>query len=192
MADQHQQKEELRQQLLDQRKAISEVEFKRASQQIIQRLRQQTEFEQAKTIHCYVSMNDRREVDTHAFLKEMIEEEKNVVVPVTNFQDGTLTHVALPSFDVLEANKWGVPEPNGGREVSPQKLELVIVPMVAGDERGNRIGYGEGFYDRFLSQVDCPKIGLIFEQNVIDQLPVEDFDVRLDKIITEARVIHHK
>lgn len=119
----------------------------------------------------------------------MLSQGKKVVVPVTNFVDGTLKHVLLSSFDILQENKWGVLEPTSGERVSTEQLELVIVPMVGGDEEGNRMGYGEGFYDRFLSNVSCPKIGLLFEQNVIDALPVADYDIPLDKIITEQRVI---
>ncbi|HKK44144.1 MAG TPA: 5-formyltetrahydrofolate cyclo-ligase, partial [Balneolaceae bacterium] len=83
-------------------------------------------------------------------------------------------------------------EPNGGEQVSPKELDLVVIPMVGGDEQRNRIGYGEGFYDRFLSLVSCPKIGLTFEQNIVERIPVEDFDITLDKIITEQRVIDHQ
>lgn len=187
--DTHQQKESLRQRLLKKRKAISDSEFREASAEIIEKLRQQSEFKKAKTVHCYVSINDRREVNTHDLIKEMLSADKEVVVPVTNFQEGTLDHIRLLSYDKLQENKWGVLEPGGGESISPAKLELVIVPMVGGDEQCNRIGYGEGFYDQFLKDISCPKIGLLFEKNVINQLPIEDFDVPLDKIITEARII---
>lgn len=186
----HQQKEELRRRLLEQRKAIPESTFQTASAGIVQKLKQQKEFRDAGVIHCYVSMNSRREVDTHGLIKEILSSGKKVVVPVTNFQEGILSHIQLNSYDKLEANKWGVPEPGDGKEILPEELELVIVPMVAGDESCNRIGYGEGFYDRFLDQVTCPKIGLIFERNVVKKIPVEDFDVPLDKIVTESRVIN--
>lgn len=186
----HQQKEELRQRLLEQRKSIPEDIYQKASSQIIQKLKQQKEFKSADIIHCYVSINTRREVDTKGLIKEMLSSGKKVVVPVTNFQEGTLTHIRLDSYDNLVSNKWGVQEPEDGKEIMPEELELVIVPMVAGDERCNRIGYGEGFYDRFLKQVNCPKIGLIFERNVLEQVPVEDFDIPLDKILTEDRIIN--
>lgn len=185
----HQQKEELRRRLLEQRKEIPESTFKKSSAEIIDKLKQEIEYRNAEIIHCYVSMNDRREVDTHKLINEMLSSGKKVVVPVTNFQEGTLSHMQLSSYDNLEANKWGVPEPGDGKEILPGELELVIVPMVAGDESCNRIGYGEGFYDRFLDQVTCPKIGLIFERNVVKKVPVEDFDVPLDKIVTESRVV---
>lgn len=187
--DIQQQKQELRQQFLEQREKISGDQYIAASGAIIQKLKQLTEFEEAKNIHSYISMNDRGEVDTHDLIKEMVSSDKKVIVPVTNFRKGTLKHIRLNSYEDLEANKWGVPEPDGGEEISPEELDLVIVPMVGADEECNRIGYGKGFYDRFLKNVDCPKVGLLFERNVVKQLPAEDFDIPLDKIITERRVI---
>lgn len=187
--DIQQQKQELRKQFLEQRQNISKDKYVAASDAIIQKLKQLTEFNEIKNVHSYISMNDRREVDTHDLIKEMVTSDKKVIVPVTNFQKGTLRHIRLNSYEGMEVNKWGVPEPDGGEEVLPEELDLVIVPMVGADEQCNRIGYGKGFYDRFLKKVNCPKIGLLFEQNVVKQLPIEDFDIPLDKIITEQRVI---
>lgn len=187
--DSHQKKETIRQRLLKQRKAISSSEFRQSSEEIIHKLRHQSEFKKAETVHCYVSMNDSREVDTHGLIKKMLADNKKVVVPVTNLKEGTLSHILLSSYEDLQENKWGVLEPNDGEYVSPEALDLVIVPMVGADEQCNRIGYGEGFYDRFLKDVDCPKIGLLFERNILKKLPVEDFDIPLDKILTETRTI---
>lgn len=187
--DIHQQKEELRGQLLKLRKSLSEQEFRDRSRKIVARLQSLPEFTNASTIHCYVSMNDRREVDTHTLIRQMLQTDKEVVVPITQFEDGTLRHVKLDSFDDLRENKWGVLEPEDNQQVPLDELDVVIVPMVAGDMDCNRMGYGKGFYDRFLKDVACPKIGLLFEQNILDQLPVEEFDIALDNIVTEQRVI---
>jgi len=187
--DINQKKEELRQQLLEQRKSISEPEFYGASADIIEELKEQKEYQDAGIIHCYVSMNERREVETRALIKEMTARGRDVVVPVTDFESRTLTHLRLKSFSDLEENRWGVMEPRKGEEVTPEEIDLVIVPMVGGDEQCNRIGYGEGFYDRFLKEVRCPKIGLSFDVNIIEELPTENFDIPLDKIITEKRIL---
>lgn len=187
--DKHKKKETLRQKLLEQRAAISEPEFYGASADIIEELKEQREYQNAETVHCYVSMNGRREVATRELIKEMIARGVHVIVPVTNFENGTLTHIRLTSFSDLQKNKWGVLEPKVGREVSPEILDLVIVPMVGGDENCNRIGYGKGFYDRFLKQVNCAKIGLSFEITITDKVPTEEFDIPLDKIITEKRIL---
>lgn len=186
--DKNQKKEELRKQLLEQRESIPEAEFYGASADIIEELKEQKEYQNAGTIHCYVSMNERREVETRVLIKEMIVKERDVIVPVTDFESGTLTHIRLKSFSDLEENRWGVLEPRKGEEVSPEEIDLVVVPMVGGDEQCNRIGYGKGFYDRFLKDVNCPKIGLSFDTTIVKKLPTENFDVALDKIITEKRI----
>ena len=189
-SDINKQKRRLRNRLLDQRTTITASDFFGASADIIEKLKAQDQFKEAKLIHSYVSMNDRREVETQELIIEMLGKGKRVVVPKTNFETSTLSHIEINSFDDLEENKWGVLEPEYGQEISIENLELVIVPMVGGDEECNRIGYGEGFYDRFLENIACPKIGLIFEQNIVSDIPVEEFDIPLDAIITEQRIIH--
>jgi 5-formyltetrahydrofolate cyclo-ligase len=188
--DTNQQKEELRNKLLEQRAALSTPEYFGASADIIEKLKEQDQFREAQTIHCYVSMNSRREVETQELIIEMLSKNKRMVVPITNFDSGTLTHIELDKFEDLETNKWGVLEPREGERVPVHEIDIVIVPMVGGDEQCNRIGYGKGFYDRFLTDVDCPKIGLIFEQNIVPQIPTEEFDIALDSIITEERIIY--
>lgn len=188
--NQKKRKHQLRKQLLDRRSSISEQEYLEKSDQIISRLKKLTIFQNAHNFHCYVSLNERREVNTQPLIKELLNAGKRVVVPVTNIDSGTLTHVALTDFDDLEPNKWGVLEPpETAREVNIGILDLVIVPMVGGDRQKNRIGYGKGFYDRFLQQTDCVKVGLLFEQCMVDHLPVEPFDVPCTLLITEEQIV---
>lgn len=183
-------KEVIREKLQKKRREISVNDFRKWSGAIISTLKKQSEYKFAKVIHAYVSMNDRREVNTHSLIREILHEPKQLlVVPATQFDSGTLRHFYLESFNELKRNKWGVLEPQDGEECPIEKIELVIVPMVGGDERGYRIGYGGGFYDQFLSKVSCPTIGLCFEQNMVDKLPIQFFDIGLDKIITEKRII---
>lgn len=183
------QKQQLREKLLESRSELSEEEYARKSEEIIQLLKEQPEFKKADTIHCYVSIKERNEADTRSLIKELLEQGKRMVVPITDFNDGTLTSVYLDDFTDLQRNKWGVLEPAKGKEASPADLDLVMVPMVGGDLNKNRIGYGKGFYDRFLQQVSCPAIGLLFERCLVDMVPTESFDVSLHKLITEKRVI---
>jgi|AntRauTorcE11897_2_1112592.scaffolds.fasta_scaffold06080_2 5-formyltetrahydrofolate cyclo-ligase len=182
-------KHELRKKLLERRSSIPEGEYLQKSSQICERLSELEVFKQTQTIHCYVSMNDRREVNTHPLLKQMLASDKKVVLPITQTETGILRHVYLEKFEALNKNKWGVLEPVNGEEAVIEKLSLVIVPMVGGDNQKNRIGYGKGFYDRFLKQVDCPTVGLLFNECLVQKIPVEPFDVSLGKIITEDQII---
>lgn len=183
------QKESIRKILLSRRSGIPEDEYLAESKKITERVLQLPELRNARTIHCYVSMNERREVNTHPLLKNLLESGSKVAVPVTLIESGTLYHAHLEGFDDLEPNKWGVLEPTGDKRISEQDLDLVIVPMVGGDIHKNRIGYGMGFYDRFLQNVSCPTVGLLFECCLVDKIPVEPFDVKLDTLVTEKREI---
>lgn len=182
-------KQELRQRLLEKRSELTKEEYTRKSAQIIRRLKGEPEFKKAHTIHCYVSINERNEVNTRPLIKALLAAERNVVIPVTNFDSGILTHVYLNRFSDLKKNEWGVPEPIRGEEADTDDLDLVIVPMAGGDYDKNRIGYGKGFYDRFLQQVGCPAVGLLFERCLVDTVPTGKFDVPLDKLVTEKRTI---
>lgn len=190
MADIKAKKKKLRQELLNRRNALSEEMYHAYSARIRARIKGLDAYRQSHRIHCYVSMNSRNEVDTRPLIEEMLQSGKEVVVPVTQFEDGTLRHVLLTSTADLEPNKWGVPEPVRGEEVNPETVELVLVPMAGGDPDRNRIGYGKGFYDRFLQKVSALKVGLLFECCLVSEgLPVEDFDVPLDTLVTEKRVL---
>ena len=168
---------------------MPEEKFIRSSEEIVAHLQTYSRLKKAHTVHCYISMNKRREVDTHAFLRWMIASNKRVVVPITDFGETKLNHVELHSFEELKTNKWGVLEPPQNREVKAESLDIVIVPMVGADLQCNRIGYGKGFYDRFLANVDCPTVGLCFERCIVEQIPTESFDVPLSAVVTEERII---
>ncbi|MFH5885364.1 5-formyltetrahydrofolate cyclo-ligase [Halalkalibaculum sp. DA3122] len=182
-------KEELRSRLLNLRAGLPEPDYQKASENITARLQTLPEFKSSRTVHCYVSMNSRREVDTHALLRWMLASNKRVVVPVTDIETTELRHVELHSFESLQRNEWGVLEPANGREVQPDELDFVIVPMVGADLERNRIGYGKGFYDRFLANTEAPSAGLCFEECIVESIPTEPYDVKVAAVVTERRVI---
>lgn len=182
-------KEELRNQFLEKRNALSDNEADEKSQRIIDRVLKTKEFQVADTIHSYVSIQKNREVNTIRFLKTCLQMNKQVVVPKM-IGEGQLNHFEIDSLDDLRENNWGVPEPVYGRKISVRELDLIIVPMVAGDRNKNRIGYGAGYYDRFLQSCSALKMGLLFDCQLYDNtLPVENFDIPLDILITESELI---
>ncbi|MDR9419688.1 5-formyltetrahydrofolate cyclo-ligase [Gracilimonas sp.] len=186
MSSTDQKKEELRDRVLSQRKEMPEEEWEEKSQSITRKLTESDFFNDAKVVHTYVSMNERREVNTDELIEKLFESEKKVVVPVTNFSDHSLTHIELRSFGELISNKWGVREPEiKENQVQEEDLDLIVIPMAAGDRKGNRLGYGQGFYDRFLEQTNGLKVGFVFSDFLFDDIPAEEFDVKMDVIITE-------
>lgn len=186
MADNSFNKEKLRNHFLKKRNNLSGKEVEEKSQCIIDRILKMKVFQQAQTFHSYVSIQKNNEVDTIRFLEICLQMGKNLVVPKM-IGEGKLSHIRLDSLKDLRKNSLGVPEPVGGRKFSVDDLDLVIVPMVAGDRKKNRIGYGAGYYDRFLTNCSAPKIGLLFDCQLYDDtLPVENFDIPLDILITES------
>lgn len=182
-------KQKLRDEVLAKRQQLSEQQWLNKSNQIIQSLLDSDVYKKSGVVHTYISMNERREVFTDNLLIHLFQDRKRVVVPITNFTDKTLSHSEIEAENALVANKWGVREPKSINPVEISELDLIIVPMAAADKNGNRLGYGRGFYDRFLDMTDATKIGLTFHEFLFDKIPVEEFDVKLDVIITEEVVI---
>lgn len=178
----------LRSALSKERLSIPKDEWKQNSQLIINRLKGLKEFQEAKFIHTFVSMNDRNEVDTHNLIKELLALAKKVAVPITDFKRGELKHSKLESFSDLEANKWGVLEPESTRPLT-ENLDIILVPLLGADYSFNRLGYGKGFYDKFLQSTEALKVGLLFDQFILSKIPIDDFDEKLDILITEKRIL---
>ena len=183
-------KKELRKQLLDKRKAITLKDWENRSKRIHRHILKSEVYQKSETIHIYLSMNDRREVDTIDLINRMLEDRKTIVVPVTDFKTTTLRHSVLQSLADLQMNKWGVKEPAKLKEISIDQLDLVLVPLLGADKKGNRLGYGKGFYDRFLEMNSSPSFGLIFDEFITDFIPTEIHDVPLDGLISESGLIY--
>lgn len=183
------QKQKLRDTVLQKRKKYTEEEWRSKSKKILAKLLKSDAYKKADTVHSYVSMNDRREVWTDPLIEQILKDQKQVVVPVVNFSDGTLSHSLIHSLEELETNDWGVREPKSMNPVNISELDMIVIPMAAADRQGNRLGYGKGFYDRFLAKISASKIGLTFHDFLFDEIPVEEFDIKLDTIITEEEVI---
>jgi 5-formyltetrahydrofolate cyclo-ligase len=184
-------KDSIRKKLLSLRKSKSSDEVKSKSQKIKEILFKTKEFNQSKTILFYVSKGN--EVGTKNMIKESLELGKRVVVTITDVKNIKLILSELKNLEELEIGTFGMLEPKKEffRPVKIEEIDLVIVPGVAFDEEGNRIGFGKGFYDRFLITLkkDVPNIGLAYEFQLVEKIPVTDKDVKVSKIITEKRII---
>jgi len=187
-------KRELRKQLHDIRDDLTDRQVETYSKAIHRKINSLEVFQRAQTVHMYLPIANRNEVDTMPIARQLLGEKRTVVVPVTLFNEHSLKHVYLKQLDNLITNKWNVPEPPEPHHdsVSLEELDLVLVPMLGGDDQGNRIGYGKGYYDRFLKKVDCPKMGLIFDCCLVEKIPTEHHDVVLDYVVTERRIIKSK
>lgn len=183
-------KQTLKQEITAKRKSLSKEEIKEKSNKIKDKLFSLDEFKNSKNIMFYISFNN--EVDTHKIIKELLKEKK-IIVPYVTKKNPILQLSELKNFNELEPKNLGILEPkeNFIREFSLKKLDLVIVPGLVFDKNGHRIGYGYGYYDRFLKKLDkdVKKIGVACEFQIVEKIPEERHDVPMDLIITEKRVL---
>ncbi|SRR5581483_3106011 len=161
-----------------------------SSMEIIQRLERHLAERGATFIHCYISF--RSEVETRAFITAALEVHRwRVVVPVVEQGAEVLVHTEIQGLDNLAKGRFGLEEPVDRTPASLESLNAVIVPLVAFDRRGTRLGYGKGFYDAFLRELpdSVERIGLAFAVQEAEHIPLRPHDEPLDLIITEREFI---
>jgi 5-formyltetrahydrofolate cyclo-ligase len=175
--------------MIAQREALSGEVVRESGEAIRRRILGLSEVAEARVIHCYVSAKNN-EVDTRRLISVALEEGKRIVVPVTDLWNRRLDHSEIKCLDELERSIFGLLEPREEcrRLIGIDEIDLVIVPGLAFDPQGNRIGFGGGFYDRFLSEIRAPKIALAYSFQVVEKIEEGPHDVRMDKVVTDERV----
>lgn len=141
------------------------------------------------TVLVYVSKEP--EADTTHLIQELINRGTGVVVPIIQRADCSLRLSFIKDPSLLIPGTFNVPEPLGNEiPVDPKDIGVVLIPLVGFDKYGNRLGYGAGYYDRFLKQnPHLVKIGIAYSCQQLDSIPSENFDVKMDYIITENKLI---
>ena len=139
--------------------------------------------------HIFLPIAQKKEVNTEYLLQILAGKDKNVILSKSNFEEGTMTNYLLTDNTKIKTNSWGIPEPIEGIQVNDEQIEVVFLPLLAFDNLGNRIGYGKGFYDRFLQNCnqDVIKVGLSFfpaEEGIIPTIPE---DIPLNFCITPEK-----
>jgi len=174
------QKNAVRKAMKEKKRALSEGKKLNDSEIIFNRVESLTQFKVAKTILAYWSLPD--EVDTHRFITKWANE-KRIALPVVagdtlelRFFNGLNNLVTSDSF--------GIQEPIAEEVVTPEEIDLAIIPGVAFDRKGNRLGRGKGFYDRFLNQTKAYKVAVGFDFQILEEIPVASFDIPVDIVVT--------
>lgn len=140
-------------------------------------------FRRAQCIALFAAMGD--EVPTAEVLRQWRDMGKHIVVPRV---EGTIMRFYDYDPEMMQTGAFGIAEPMGDREVAPEAIDLMIVPARAFTMRGERLGRGGGFYDKYMSQTGfrAYKIGIAFECQIFDSLPTDTHDIRVDEVITES------
>ena len=179
-------KKVLRKQVLESRSNLSSEERKRKSREIEQRLFSTLEFQEAGTILFFASF--RSEVETGDMIRRALAMGKRVVLPKVKGKELALFRITDFEKDIVPG-AWNIPEPVNGTPSKLQDIDLIVVPGAAFDERGNRLGYGAGFYDKLLSNYRKTTIALAFEVQIVPTVPTDQHDIPIKKIVTEKRTI---
>lgn len=146
-------------------------------------------FNKAKNIFIYLSFGT--EINTRTIIEKILESKKNVYIPKVYKNNKSMKAIKLSSFNDLKENSMGILEPiEDENYIDKKDIDLIIVPGVVFDLEGNRIGYGGGYYDRYLEEIKdvVNKLVIAYEFQVIDYIESEDHDIKVDYIVTEEKI----
>lgn len=186
--DIRQYKNELRQQYRTLRKGMTPEEKRQKDQAIFEQITVSSYYKQADTLLCFVSTP--LEIDTHRLIDFALSQGKRVAVPKCLDQAGTMAFFVIRSFDDMEKSTFSLWEPRAEKceALLDVRASICIVPGFSFDPEGYRLGYGKGYYDRFLSKYSEIKIGICYNNCVAPKLPHGRFDVPVDYLFTEKYV----
>ena len=158
-------KESLRDSFLSDRNSLTTSQIQSRNLLIAQRLIDYVPWEKLKVVHLYMPIIQNNEVDTFPLIKHLRKTKSAIRIVIPKVEPGSqLAHYFLSNSTKLVPNVWGIPEPVDAVTADINEINLVIVPMVIFDKKGHRIGYGKGYYDRFLAQCNAAtkKVGLCY------------------------------
>lgn len=173
-------KSALRREIREKKKAMTQTEIEERSARLGELFAQTDAYQNAKTIYGYMPYN--QEVRTVPILERAIREGKKVAVP--KVYGDTMRFIYLDDLNLVAKSDMGIPEPVADDPVAEDKTALVLMPGLAFDEAGHRIGYGGGFYDKFLvAEPNHPTVALCYDFQMFAHLDTEEFDIPVDKVI---------
>ncbi|MCR5756579.1 MAG: 5-formyltetrahydrofolate cyclo-ligase [Selenomonas sp.] len=181
-------KKALRAKILTARRELRDAYRQKASQRMIDVFCALPDFKAPRSIMCYAPMDD--EVQIHALIQRWLDLGCTIAMPRI-VSKGEMEAVSLSSLDDLIAGTYGIrtPDPDKGQVLSPEDLDMIIVPGVAFDTRGERLGMGAGFYDAYLAKaVHAKRIALAYSCQLVAAIPMEEHDMLVHKIITEQGI----
>ena len=164
--------------------ALSAEETAAKSRQVADLFFERVDLTNAKTLHTFIAIDKFNEIDTSLIYERIHRDFPNIrtVAARANIENLEMEHITFDADTKFIENKWGIREPIGGGNVETAEIEVILVPLLCVDRLGFRVGYGKGFYDRFLSRCrsDCRKMGLSYFPAVESIDDVDDYDVPLD------------
>jgi 5-formyltetrahydrofolate cyclo-ligase len=183
-------KEELRNVYIQKRNELSDTQYRNMNDALCRVFFENIDLSSVKILHSFLPIKKNKEQDTMMILKKIEERHQDVrlSLPRVDSTKQMLESVFLERSTVLVNNSWGIPEPKDGELTDPKKIDMVLVPMLIFDRRGHRVGYGKGFYDKFLAttSAQCRRVGICLFDPVEQIDDVNEFDQVLHQCITPA------
>ena len=179
----------LRKEMRARRKSLTEIERENFSNEIVKKFLAQEIYQNAKIVMAYVSMAE--EVQLQKIFVDAFNRKKILAIPLI-IGKGEMQAVEVPNFDALEIGDFGILTVRADlrKIIAPEKLNCIIVPGAAFDSNFNRLGLGGGYYDKFLTRaVNAKKIALAYDFQIVDAVPTEPHDFKVDMIISEKRIL---
>lgn len=177
-------KDELRKKMKELSNSLDKSYMEEADKKIIENLISREEYKKAKNIFTYIGKFP--EIDTSIFIKKAWEDGKNIAIPYCE-DDKNMVATIIKSFDDLKEGTFGILEADPKKSIIMKKeeIDLVIVPCATSDRKGNRLGFGRGYYDRFLENIEADEILLIREKQISEEVAMGEHDKRINIVITE-------
>jgi len=183
-------KEELRKIYLQKRLSLSEAEYTKLNFQLYQNFFTGVDLSFIKILHTFLPLEKNKEPDTWLIIDRIRREFPHIriSIPRVNDQLEELENIFFEGLHQLQNNKWGIPEPKQGTPTDPERIDMVLVPMLIFDKHGHRVGYGKGYYDKFLSlcRKDCKRVGISLFEPIETIEAVNDLDVPLQYCVTPS------
>lgn len=183
-------KNEIRQINKQKRASMNEEDVKKKSSDAAKLFLSSPQYKNSKCIMLYMPLGN--ETDTKDILQSALSDNKKIVYPVTDAERGVITPYEVSETTEFEKGAFSVLVPKNAEKADVKKIDVVIVPGIAFDKNGNRVGFGKGCYDKFLRNLRVIKIGYCYEYQICHKINRDEFDVLMDYIITEKEMIDCK
>jgi 5-formyltetrahydrofolate cyclo-ligase len=187
-------KAELRKFYLNERLSLSNEEFEQYNRGIVNNFFSQLDLQPVKILHSFLPMENTKEPDTWRIINRIKKEfpRIRISIPKINVETLEIENFFFERHAQLKTNPWGIAEPEYGQPTSSDEIDMVLVPMLIADQTGHRVGYGKGFYDKFLAtcKASCVPVGLCFYEPIARIDDVNELDMPLKHCATPVKVHH--
>lgn len=185
-------KKELRNVYLEKRISLTSDKYADLNRLISENFFSSIALANVKTLHTFLCIEKNNEPDTWPIIGGIRSQypQIRICIPRVNETTEILENILFESREQLSKNKWGIPQPHSGSPVPVKEIDLVLIPMIIFDKHGQRVGYGKGYYDKFLSscRADCQRVGISLFEPVERIDDVDQFDIRMDYCLTPSNL----